>query len=94
MTYEGARVTGGTMSNIDALPIYDDLVELLAESTDPNRLLSFRLSTEKQERLDALLEKNRLGLLTDTESAELDAYEHLEHLVRLIKARLIQKRGR
>ena len=55
------------------------------------RLSSFRISKEKQSRLDAMLAKNRLGTLTEDESAELDAFEHFEHLVRLLKARLLKK---
>ena len=74
--------------------LYDELVDLLLETADPNRVLSFRLSPGKQGRLDSLLEKNRQGVLTGDESAELDAFEHFEHLVRLLKARLLQKRGR
>lgn len=81
------------MSTIDHLTVYDDLVDLLAESADAPRLLAFRLSDKKQARLDELLEKNREGALTDEESAELDAYERFEHVVRLLKARVLQKRG-
>jgi hypothetical protein len=67
------------------------LLDLLAESADVNRVLAFRLSGEKQARLDDLLEKNREGTLTNAESSELDAYEQFEHLVRLLKARLLQQ---
>ena len=72
--------------------VYDELVDLLAESADPERVLAFRLSPQKQAWLDDLLDKNRDNHLTAEESAELDAYEHFEHLVRLLKARLFQKR--
>jgi hypothetical protein len=81
------------MSAIDHPAVYDDLLDLLAESVDTRRVLAFRLSHEKQARLDELLEKNREGTLTDEESAELDAYERFEHVVRLLKARVLQKRG-
>ena len=57
------------------------------------RVLAFRLSPVKQARLDALLDKNREGTLTAEEAAELDAYERFEHLVRLLKARVLQKLG-
>jgi hypothetical protein len=40
-----------------------------------------------------LLEKNREGTLTNDEAAELDAYERFEHIVRLLKARVLQKQG-
>lgn len=79
------------MSAIEHPSVYDDLLDLLTESADANRVLAFRLSGKKQARLDDLLEKNREGTLTDEESAELDAYEQFEHVVRLLKARLLQK---
>jgi hypothetical protein len=81
------------MSAIDYPAVYDDLLDLLAENADVQRVLAFRLSDEKQARLDKLLDKNREGTLTSEESAELDAYERFEHLVRLLKARLLQKQG-
>jgi hypothetical protein len=56
-------------------------------------VLAFHLSDQKQARLDELLEKNREGTLTGEESTELDAYERFEHLVRLLKARVLQKRS-
>jgi hypothetical protein len=79
------------MSAIDHPAVYDDLLNLLAESADAQRVLAFRLSDEKQARLDDLLEKNREGTLTDDEAAELNAYERFEHVVRLLKARVLQK---
>jgi hypothetical protein len=79
------------MSTVDHPPIYDDLVELLAKNAEPEELLAFQLSGEKQRRLDDLLDKNREGSLTASESAELDAYEQFEHVVRLLKARVRRK---
>ena len=73
--------------------VYDELVDLLADTADAVRLSSFRMSKEKQSRLDALLEKNRQGMLTEDESAELDAYEHFEHLVRLLKAKTLKNKS-
>jgi hypothetical protein len=72
--------------------VYDELLDVLAEGADVTRLLSFRLSPDKQARLDDLLDKNRVGQLAADETAELDDYERLEHLVRLLKARARQKR--
>jgi len=79
------------MATIDESAVYDDLLDLLADSAEAERVLAFRLSTVKQARLDALLDKNRDGTLTAEEAAELDAYERFEHLVRLLKARVLQK---
>ncbi len=81
------------MSSTQESAVYDELVDLLADSADAVRLSSFRMSKEKQSRLDALLEKNRQCVLTEDESSELDAFEHFEHLVRLLKARTLKKQG-
>jgi len=79
------------MSTVDHPPVYDELLDLLAANADPKQLLGFRLSGKKQARLDELLQRNRQGALSEEESAELDGYEHFEHVVRLLKARLSQK---
>lgn len=76
------------MSTVDHPPIYDELVELLAKRAEPSELLSFQLSGQKQQRLDDLMDRNRQGTLTPGESAELDAYEQFEHVIRLLKARM------
>ena len=79
------------MSLLDHPAVYDDLLDVLAESANAERLLAFRLSEPLQARLDVLLEKNREGTLTHQEMTELDTYECFEHLVRLLKARVLQK---
>jgi hypothetical protein len=38
-----------------------------------------------QQRVEMLLEKNRLGTLTESETNELDEYLKLEHIIRMIK---------
>ncbi len=76
------------MAAVNQLPVYDELVDLLAETADAERLLAFRLSPPRQRQLEELLEKNREGSLTPEESAELDDFERFEHVVRLLKARL------
>ena len=80
------------MSAIAHPPVYEELLDLLAESADPGRVLAFRLSPEKQARLDDLLEKNREGLLTEKQLAEMDDFERFEHVIRLLKARVFQQR--
>jgi hypothetical protein len=80
-------------ATLDTHAVYDALLDLLADSADMQRVLAFRLSSSQQERLDILLEKNREGTLTAEETAEFDTFERLEHLVRLLKARVLQKRG-
>jgi hypothetical protein len=87
------RTRSTRMSAIAHPAVYEELLDLLAESADADRVLAFRLSPEKQTRLDDLLERNREGVLTDEESAELSDFERFEHVVRLLKARLLRQRG-
>jgi hypothetical protein len=81
------------MATLDAHAVYDELLDLLADGADVQRVPAFRLSFLQQERLDILLEKNREGTLTAEETAELDTFEHFEHLVRLLTAHVLPKQG-
>ncbi|MEQ1830535.1 MAG: hypothetical protein ABL921_31555 [Pirellula sp.] len=47
-------------------------------------------SESSQERLDVLLEKNREGTLNEVGTSELETYEQFEHVIRLLKARVLQ----
>ncbi|MGE0756761.1 MAG: hypothetical protein AB7F89_05090 [Pirellulaceae bacterium] len=79
------------MATAEPLPIYDELLDLFAESADLDRLLAFRLPPERQQRLEELLRKNREGTLAERERGELYEFERLEHLGRMLKARARQK---
>jgi hypothetical protein len=65
---------------------YDEIVDLFAR-TSSAEVLAFRPSAESRERVSYLLEKNRSDELTIEESAELQRFGELEHLMQLVKAR-------
>ena len=75
------------MSSIDSSPAFDGL-ELLATNADPQQILGFHLPEDNQRRLDELLAKNRANTLTEADKAELQSFEQLEHVVRLLKAKM------
>lgn len=75
------------MSTAASPPLFDELIDLLAETTPSEKLRAFRLSPAKQARLDELFEQNRAGTLSPRGAAELDTFEQFEHVVRLLKAR-------
>ena len=81
------------MATTDQSTIYDELLDLFAGTANADRLRNFRLSSQKQSRLDLLLQKNREGELSAADRAELDEFERLEHLGRMLKARLRRKNG-
>lgn len=70
---------------------YDEIVDLFAETTVAERILAFHPSPAMQARIEELLERNREGTLSPEDQAELDEVERLEHVMRLIKARIRQK---
>lgn len=70
--------------------VYDELAIFLA-SLSPRKVLAYKASSKAQERVAVLLDKNsKIGLTTD-ENAEIERYMTVEHIVRLAKAKAIQK---
>lgn len=77
-------------TNLQEIPqAYLEVLDFLVTCPTPQDIVSFKVSPAAQERLRSLLDKNREGTLTDSEVAELDVYEQLEHLMILMKARAI-----
>ena len=68
---------------------YLEVLDFLMTRPTPSEILAFKVSSEAQERLRSLLNKNQEGHLNTSEVAELDVYEQLEHLMILMKARAI-----
>lgn len=65
--------------------VYRYILDFLASNPSPQAMVDFTLSQAMQERVSALLEKNRANALTAAESAELDGYERLNRFVRKFK---------
>ena len=64
-----------------------DVLEFLANLPTPEEIVALRPSKALQERISALLEKNRTEGLSSNEEQEWKQYEYLEHLVRIAKAK-------
>jgi hypothetical protein len=69
----------------------DEVLEFLVSGPSPQDILDFRPSIAAQERLRQLLQTNREGTLTALETAELDAYQLLEHFMRRLKIKALIK---
>jgi hypothetical protein len=72
---------------------YLEVLDFLMTRPTPQDIAVFKVSPTAQERLRSLLDRNQEGTLTDSEIAELDVYEQLEHLMILMKARAIASVG-
>lgn len=77
-------------ANLPEVPqAYCEVLDFLVTRPTPQDIIAFKVSLEAQDRLSSLLDKNRGGVLTEAEVAELDVYEQLEHLMILMKARAV-----
>jgi hypothetical protein len=73
---------------------FDDeskILALLASQPPPEHVLALHPTPELQERISDLLWRSKEGGLLPHETAELDRYLVLEHLVRLAKAHAMQQ---
>ncbi len=66
---------------------FDEMLDFLASGPKPERILAFKISPQAQARLEELLDKNREEGLTDIETAEIDTYSQINHILLLLKAR-------
>ena len=78
-----------TSANAPTTSVYAEVLDFLLQRPTPNEIAAFKVSSQVQERLRTLLEKNREATLNAEEMAELDVYEQLEHLMILLKARAL-----
>jgi hypothetical protein len=67
-------------------PVFTEMIDFLVSRPTPEQIVGFKFSSEIQTRLEMLLEKNRESSLTETENAELDTFEQVNHLLILLKA--------
>jgi hypothetical protein len=70
--------------------VYDELAMFLA-SLSPRKVLAYKASSKAQERVNLLLEKNKIAGLTNDENAEMERFMTVEHIVRLAKAKAMQE---
>src|SRR5436309_2565608 len=71
--FEHHRMCGSMLTVGVAQKSYDEIVDLFAR-TSSAEILAFRPSTESQERVRYLLERNKNGELTEAEAAELNRF--------------------
>ena len=67
-------------------PLHQELIAFLSSSPSLEQIVRFKISASAQERLEALLDKNREEQLTAPEQTELDQYLQYRHVLILLKA--------
>jgi hypothetical protein len=83
---------GKYMATIEPFAIFDEVLEFLASAPTQAQIIAFHPSPQMQQRVSELLEKNRQGILSSEEHAELDEFTRLEHFMRMLKIKARQKR--
>jgi hypothetical protein len=71
----------------DRSSAYEEILDFLMTQPTPAEIWNFKVSATAQNRLRELLDRNREGNLSESEIAELDSYEQLDCLMRMLKIR-------
>jgi hypothetical protein len=66
---------------------YEEVIDFIAAGTTPRAVADFQPSAPAKARVAELMAKRKTDGLTEDESAELDNFLQLEHLMRMAKAR-------
>jgi hypothetical protein len=69
--------------------IYREILAFIAGNPTPDQIAAFGPTPQMQQRLLTLLERERDGTLTAAEETELAEFEQIEHLMVMIKARVL-----
>lgn len=64
-----------------------ELIDFVIANVEPEVIAAFRASEESHNYAYDLLHKEKIGVATDKERAELDQFHQLEHIVRMMKAK-------
>ena len=66
-------------------PVYQEVYRFLASAPSHEAIMAFRPSEVTERRIRELLASNKDGKLSAEEQAELDEFEQVEHVVRMLK---------
>jgi hypothetical protein len=71
--------------------LFDEILEFLASTPSPERIITYEPPEALQQRLSDLLAKNRAGRLSDAEQIELDEYLRMNRFMSRLKIKARQK---
>ncbi len=76
---------------VTQLNAYQEIVDFMAARPSLEAMSTFRFSEVVEEHIGELLAANRRRRLTDVEAAELDEFDKLEHMMRMVKLTALEK---
>lgn len=68
-----------------------EFIDFIAQGPSPQDVVAFQPSAEARERVADLIRRQEADGLSPDETAELNHYLHVEHVMRLAKARARQR---
>jgi hypothetical protein len=66
--------------------VFQELLDFLAAGPTAQQIITHKVSAPVQERLEALLNKNREAGLTEDEKAEMEAFSLVNHVMIILKS--------
>lgn len=72
------------------LRVYEEFIDFIAAGPSSGKVIAFRPSEATRQRAFDLVRREKNEGISAEETAELDHYLHLEHVMRLAKARARQ----
>jgi len=70
---------------------YDEFVDFIVRGNTPQSVIDFQPSEEAKAHVADLIHRQKTAALSPDETAELNQYLQIEHLMRLAKARARQR---
>jgi hypothetical protein len=70
---------------------YDEFVDFIARGNTPQSVIDFQPSEETKAHVADLIRRQKTAALSPDETAELNQFLQIEHLMRLAKARARQR---
>lgn len=75
------------MSLRETSGLFDEVLDMLSSTPTPEQIIAYQPSAALRQRASELLERNREGLLTPEEQAELDEFAQINHFMSMLRAR-------
>jgi len=79
-----------TMTAVNMLPLYDELLDYLVDKATPQEILAFKASPGAQAYAQNLLERQSEGRLSPQEAQILGQMEQVERLMSVLKAKALR----
>lgn len=75
------------MQNIPGPTVSDIVTDFLGSAPSLEEIATYQLPDELQKQAHDLLQKNRDGMLSNAEQAEMEEFRQIDHLLTLIKVK-------